>query len=159
VSDATVVGGLFVAVGAALAAGVGWLRWLAKRSESWPSVPGVVRGVEVVGGDSGGAHRKRPSERIRVTYAFSVDGRDHVGDRIAFGDALWGWTRDRAHVGWRMSRYPAGEPVTVYYDPARPDRCTLTRGPDGAPFVPFLAVAGLLVVVGWGAILGWIRVG
>jgi hypothetical protein len=150
VSDATVVGGLFVAVGAALAAGVGWLRWLATRSESWPS--------EVVSGDSG-TRRQRPSERLRVTYAFSVDGREHVGDRIAFGDALWGWTRDREHVGWRMSRYPVGAAVTVYYDPARPERCTLTRGPDGAPFGPLLAVAALLFAAGWGAILGWIRVG
>lgn len=147
-----------MAVGAALAAGVGWLHWLAQRSRSWPSVSGLVRGVEVIGGDSG-TRRQRPSERIRVTYAFSVDGREHVGDRIAFGDGLWGWTRDRAHVAWRTSRYPAGAPVTVYYDPARPGRCTLTRGSDGAPFVPFLAVAGLLFAAGWGAILGWIRVG
>jgi hypothetical protein len=159
VSDATVVGGLFVAVGAALGVGVGWLRWLGGRSRSWPSVPGVVRAVEVVGGGSDGSRRQRPSERLRVTYAFSVDGRDHVGDRIAFGDSLWDWTRDRDHLARRMSRYPVGAPVTVYHDPARPERCTLTRGPDGAPFGPFLAVAGFLFSAGWGAILGWIRVG
>lgn len=157
-SDATVVGGLLVAVGVALGAGVGWLRWLARRSASWPSAVGVVRGVEVIGGDSG-TRRQRPSERLRVTYAFSVDGRELLGDRIAFGDSLWSWTRDRQELARRMARYPAGEPVTVYYDPARPERCTLSRGPDGAPFGAFLAVAGLLFAAGWGAILGWIRVG
>jgi len=158
VSDATIVGGLFVAIGAALGAGIARLFWLATRSTSWPSVAGVVHGAEVIGGDSD-ASRRRPSERLRVTYAFSVDGRECLGDRIAFGDGLWGWTRDRAHLAGRQARYPVGAAVTVYYDPARPARCTLTRGPDGAPFGPFLALAGLLFAAGWGAILGWIRVG
>jgi hypothetical protein len=54
--------------------------------------------------------------------------------------------------------HPGGE-VTVYYDPADPSRCTLTRGTGNLPSRATFGVGAALVIVGASALPGGIKVG
>jgi hypothetical protein len=52
-------------------------------------------------------------------------------------------TEDRAQA--LVDRYPAGDPVTVYYDPAHPHASSLAAGRGPAPWGKLaLGVVGLL---------------
>jgi hypothetical protein len=47
---------------------------------------------------------------------------------------------DREASTGRRKRYPPGGDVTVWYDPRRPERCTLVKAFGDAPFYPTLSV-------------------
>lgn len=83
-----------------------------------------------------------------VAYAFKVGGQDYRGTRVSLGDISGKYAQDA------LARYPVGQMVTVFYDPADPADCVLERdAPKGAVKGCGLA---LLVVMGlvWG--LYWV---
>lgn len=79
-----------------------------------------------------------------VTYAYSVDGRRYVGDRVALGSEVD--TNVRRRAARVVAPFDPGDRVTVSYDPDAPGRSWLRERYD---FLPgFGAVAlGLLLGV------------
>jgi len=157
-TNATVLGGLLIAIGAAIAIAGGWLLLIARRSASWPSTRGHVVGAKA--DVSSGSHKSGSGTdyRVVIAYAYEVAGQRFEGHRIAFGDNLWGNARSRDEMQRRVAFYHPGREVTVYYDPASPDRCTLTAGVGNLPFNATLAVGAALAIAGAAVLLGWIRV-
>src|SRR5262252_4687530 len=86
-TDATIVGGLFVVVGCALLVGVAWLYLQAQASLSWVSTSGEVVSAER---DTDGRPAAN-SSRIIVTYSYRVGQRTFQGHRVTFGDVIWNW--------------------------------------------------------------------
>jgi len=155
-TTAAIVGNLLLFLGAALLIGAASLFHLARSSRSWASAPGRVTSSKIDRSFDMTAPM-RMDHRLLVTYEYEVDGRTLRGRRVAFGDTFWAATssRDRAE---RIGRdYPQGQAVTVFYDPAHPGRCTLTRDVEAAGFYKLLAVALGLLVVGLAVSNGQIR--
>jgi hypothetical protein len=156
-SSASVIGWLLVGTGIAVLVATSWLLVIGRRSASWPSTPGTV--VSAKGDTSSRSSRSGGTDyRVMVAYAYEVGGQRFEGHRIAFGDNLWGNARSRAEMDQRVSFYHPGREVKVYYDPASPDRCTLTPGVGNLPFNATLVIGAALVIVGASVMLGWIRV-
>lgn len=94
----------------------------ALRSLRWHGVEGAIFFTE--GGDG-----------PRLRYRYSAGGRQFSGSRVAF------------HGQPALDRYKNGQPVTVYYDPAAPDRSVLEPGPGLLGYLP-LGLGGLFFVLG-----------
>ena len=156
-TNAAVLGWLLIGIGVAVLIAAAWLLLLARRSASWPSTRGRV--VTAKGDVSSRSSRSGGSDyRVVVAYAYEVAGQRYEGHRIAFGDNLWGNASSREEMDRRVSFYHPGREVTVYYDPASPDRCTLTAGVGNLPFNATLAIGAALVIAGTALLLGWIKV-
>lgn len=117
-----------------LLAGTGLLGaglWTIGRSvmtKSWPTAPGVVVSSEIDVRDGRSDVDEVPVTTYHpaVHYAYDVDGRRYVGERITCGD--FGST----DLGGRRAvaeRYPLGSTVTVHYDPDAPQLAVLEPGP------------------------------
>ncbi|HSJ10090.1 MAG TPA: DUF3592 domain-containing protein [Longimicrobiales bacterium] len=122
--------------------------WLARRSRDWPSTVGRVLGSEV---EYDSHDLQRTHGFHRVTYEYEVDGRTLRGRRVRFGGWLNASPRD---AGLTVIRYRPGTPVSVRYDPRRPQLCTLER--RMSRLVPwFLAIGLFMTLAIFGALLGW----
>jgi hypothetical protein len=123
----TALGGLWIVLVAAAGAGAlyaGLPRFRAARqARGWPKAPGRIlssRETSSVVPDSADMY----SPQIR--YEYVVDGRTYTGSRVSFAiDSSY----SRSRVQATLQRYPAGQEVTVRYDPADPSRCCLQSGP------------------------------
>lgn len=99
-------------------AGVGWAAWRSHTAATWPVSRGQVRDLSI-----------RRSERdhsygLTVRYAYSVDGAEYIGTRVAFGFS--GRTKETvARIYRRLKRSTS---VEVRYNPAKPSQCSLTYG-------------------------------
>ena len=100
--------------GVALLALALWLRRRAAQCAHWPSVDGMVLESRV-----DDAHLEFMKPVLR--YQYTVDGRRYVGFRVAFS----GYGVSRQAMARLIEPYPAGRPVRVYYDPARPASAVL----------------------------------
>jgi len=138
-----------VILGAALsfASSVRGLR-LARASARWPTVAGTVTAADVIEEEIEETNNERSViRRIRryqvdLRYAYQVGKRDFVGTA-----ENWGWTgiyglRELAEKA--AGRYAPGQPVTVYYDPARPGNAVLEPGNRKGSMAPlvFSVLAG-----------------
>jgi hypothetical protein len=97
-------------------------------SEQWPTVDGFVTESTVVAFNDGRRQRFRPV----VRYRYTVAGRCHDGDRVAW-DGMAGF---RKYTAARrvLDRYRAGNSIAVHHDPRRPDVAVLQPGqPIGMP--------------------------
>ncbi len=110
--------------------GPGFLIWLAPklleeyRSNSWPAVDGEIVGH--VAKPTGKKDGNRSTYIGRAQYRYVVDGQTHTSDMTNFVNGP-----PRPDVGEALadvSRYPVGESVTVYYDPAAPGTAVLENG-------------------------------
>ncbi|CAN1724211.1 DUF3592 domain-containing protein [Hyphomicrobium sp. 1Nfss2.1] len=113
------------------------------RATSWPSTEGKV--IEA-GFDTFRTHSIVDSlptrvivHRPRILYAYKVGGNRYQGERISLG--VYKHASLKFLVGSEVSRYRAGENVTVYYDPENPARAVLTRTDVRPPML--LALAAL----------------
>lgn len=153
----TIIGTLFLLLGAALFLGVAWLFVLARGSLHWAATQGLVTSSKVDSTfESTGSYRK--SHRLVLTYQYTVDGTTLTGHRIQFGDAFWSSTRSPEMAERLRRKYSGGQEVTVHYDPARPGRCTLIRNVEPKPYYLLFAVALGLVAAGVAVLAGMIRV-
>ena len=90
------------------------------------------------------------SYRPFVRYRYSIDGTEHVGDRVGF--MVWG-SSDPGMAEEIVARYPVGATVTAWADPDEPGEAVLTTTADGFPpivilfLTPFHCIAGGLIVV------------
>ena len=91
-----------------------WLRARAAQSRQWPSVEGTVLESRV-----DDAHLEFMKPVLRYRYA--VEGRSHVGFRVAFS----GYGVSRRAMADLVRPYAVGQAVRVFYDPARPASAVL----------------------------------
>lgn len=91
-------------------------------SWKWPSVEGTVLKSFVLGTGGG-------SSMPSVEFQYDVSGKTYQSESIWMGHAVGLPGRERSEAVVR--RYPVGERVTVFYDPANNERAVLERGVHG----------------------------
>lgn len=114
---------------------------LARESQAWPTVAGVVQSSQVERQRT----RSLMQHCLKVRYAYEVCGRTYEGDTLAFGPR---WFVDETKVEQLARKYPARAAVRVHVDPSAPDNAVLETSEDlarqadwriwinlGAPFV------------------------
>jgi len=96
----------------------------ARNSNNWPSVEGeiVSSSIGTRKGGEGGIYYEP-----LITYSYNVEGRDYQGNRVFIGHDLaydFGkkWTEEK------VSNYPIGTNMAVYYDPDSPELAVLEPG-------------------------------
>jgi hypothetical protein len=143
---------LLIALGIVWMAGFAFLHFRAvgkaKASETWPTTIGKIVSSEVrveESRDDDGATWYNPV----VAYSYSAAGRTIEGSRIRFANMRRGSQRKAEQV---LASYQAGGPVTVRYNPEKPDEAVLETQKPG-PLYLVLALGGL-VFVAVGLILG-----
>ena len=120
----------------------------ARASETWPTAMGKVSRSEVIveeDKDGEGSTWYNPV----VAYSFNVAGATVQGSRIRFANMRRGSRKKAEEI---LARYPAGETVTVRYNPEKPSEAVLESQKPG-PLYLVMALAGLIfVAVGllWG---------
>lgn len=145
---ALVVGGLWLALSAVRRVG------LAKhRSQSWPSVPGVVLKSSKREANFGSEKSRNPrgnSHLLEFEYEYVVNGETYRSSSpLFFG--LYQYDDIEAFI----SRFPAGIEVSVYYDPESPSRAVIDRSLPGKSGQHEIWFGVLLVVAGMSLL--WIR--
>lgn len=119
-------------------------RELAVASESWPSVTGRVL--------SSAVRRSGRTRRARVRYAYKVRGKELIGTRIRYLEQVTlEWASTTA------SRYRAGTPVAVYYDPAEPRESVLEPGRRNVAFLAIALSDALVLALAVGATFAAVR--
>ena len=125
-----------------------WHQAMARDSQAWPTVAGVIQASRV--------ERRRTRSLMQhcleVHYAYEVGGRTYENSVLAFAPR---WFADEAQVQRLARKYPAMGAVQVHVDPSAPDNAVLETSEDfarqadwriwinlGAPFVGAL-IAGL----------------
>jgi predicted RND superfamily exporter protein len=99
----------------------------AKATESWPAVKGTIissRVSELDRGEQGKFHI--PS----ISYSYEVNGREHQSSAIDARVSPWKIKKSRKSVEKRISKYPPGEMVNVYYNPESTGEAVLEPGAD-----------------------------
>ena len=134
------VGVIFIGIGAALVIFGLRARRKAQAAQNWPSVQGVVSAARI------DAHSGRygPSYLPVIVYDYTVAGTPLQGSQIRF-NPVGGAHR---HAEETLARYPAGSPVTVFYNPNDLNESVLERD------VPGILVGGIL-----GAVMGLVGLG
>jgi hypothetical protein len=106
---------IFIALG-------GKLREL-REARRWPETTGKVIATRVKSLRKGyGRGETRVSNQPLVHYEYTVGGRTYRCSRVSVAEEV-----DGAELRAILKRYPVGKAVTVYYDPARPERTLLER--------------------------------
>jgi hypothetical protein len=93
-------------------------------SRRWVRAEGRILSSRVVGIDEG--HRQIKSAAPIVRYEYNAAGAWRRGDLVRWDGFTYG-----AAIAARQ-RYSAGQQVTVWYDPARPERAVLEPGASAA---------------------------
>jgi hypothetical protein len=98
----------------------------------WPTTPGTMVASSIASEDIGtyfgrSRNSRMHENRLHLTYAFAVDGRQYMGSRW---NALPPSSNQATHAVLR--RYAPGTGVTVHYDPRDPSAAVLdTSAPIG----------------------------
>lgn len=126
-----------------------WLlrSWLhARASQRWRTTPG-----RIVSATRKELRGRPPQYLTRVSYAYTVDGREYESGSIRFADQ--GSFND-AEAQAILDRYKPGTEVTVHYDPARPSRAVLEPFLDAKSFL--LGVGLTACSVAFTALIVWV---
>jgi hypothetical protein len=108
----------------------------ARASASWPSAQGqIVNSYVSHSTDSEGGDSYSPE----VTFEYTVNDQRYQDTRIKFGENSYSSNNRAQEV---VNRYPIGQTVAVYYDPAEPETAVLEPG----------VTSGSYIVIGIGAI-------
>lgn len=114
----------------------------------WPTVQGVVTRSELKTLGSGDVRFYQPI----IEYTYTVDQREHTGDRLRFG--IESLEEDREQVEATLADYPLGAGVLVHYRPSNPGCAALKAGLDGKETLDtlrnvsiFLGLIGLVLCV------------
>jgi hypothetical protein len=132
----------------------------ADASQSWPSAVGQVIEAEVQHGTSTDSEGDRnDSYTPHIRYIYQINGADYSGDKISFGFVIGYGSESKARA--ILMKYPVGQQVTVFYDPADPGKAVLERKAGGSTVgiilgIVFLAVAFCIACPAMIAIpMGW----
>ncbi len=116
--------------------------------QTWQSAPGAVINAEIYSytqWKEGVQHRYYAP---RVTYRYTVNGRQYEGDRVNLA-AESAWNRPGL-AERKLQKYPVGATVTVYYNPKAPGESALERYITNALLIWLLAL-GLFALSAWSA--------
>lgn len=130
---------------ALLLAGIGWYQGRgARAAKSWSETQGEVMegAVEkyLTSSSEGGT---MTAYRARIIYAYRLNGRDYVGDRLNFGGEVHSSIKSLAEN--KVKQFPTGAKVTVFYDPQNPNEAALERS---APASRLMYVIAAVMLVG-----------
>lgn len=120
-----------------------------KRAAAWPTAPGTVRTSEVARSRTVShdhrTHRRRTTTTVypNVVYAYTVDGVEHVGERVRFGSVRGDVASQ--HV---VNTYPVGSTPAVHYNPEKPGEAVLELTGGGGTGCLFWALIAMGVFVG-----------
>lgn len=124
-----------------------------KASASWPAIPGQIVSSRIIEETERRRDEDDGRERISTTYrpdirfAYRVGDNDYAADTWKLGAIMGSGSPKYAEKV--VGRFAAGQSVTVYYDPARPDVAVLDpANRDGASlpliFATAFGLAGVL---------------
>jgi hypothetical protein len=102
-----------------------WNQARARASEAWPTVPGVVETSKV-------EQRLTKSGifyKLALSYRYDVDGNGYEGDTAQFGPRR---VTAQELIEELAQKYPAGQKVTVHYDPDDPATAVLETSDEMA---------------------------
>ena len=120
----------------------GWLGLrLVRRAGGWPTTPGRILTSDITTVDRLG----RDSFLPRLRYRYTVDGTEYQGSRLSF--RIYTYPHRAILAAYH---YPAGDLVTVHYNPAAPDRSVLDLDVGPRPWVHITLGAALCVIGGGG---------
>ena len=112
---------------------------------AWPSAPGWIVQSTVTtsftrgSDDSPDSYTYSPS----VVYQYSINGQTFQGTRITYAGQGYG-TPAKAQAA--LAPYPAGQPVNVFFNPARPHESVLAAGKTSG--VMLMVLGALILAVG-----------
>ena len=81
----------------------------------------------------------------RVRFRYHVEGKEFVGKRVFFGDSL---NSTASVIERRISKYPKGMEVSVFYDPIHPRSAVLEPGLKGADWVAGTIIPMMFGIIG-----------
>lgn len=139
--------------------------WEIREASRWPETSGKVLASRVR------SRKNEPSDpgynfgdtevtnEPFVEYEYTVGGRKYRCSRITIGEKIAGTELEEV-----LGRYPVGKAVTVFYDPARPERALLERTlPMGMMaqglgcLMAFFVGGPLIAALLYFNALGWLR--
>ncbi|MCA9287690.1 MAG: DUF3592 domain-containing protein [Phycisphaerales bacterium] len=138
----SVIGAIFALAGLGMLIRV---QLVGAAARTWHATDGIIRHatLQLQRGSGGDASHVWG---VDIVYDYLVGDRDYVGQRISpTGDVA---TSLRASMQAKIAPFQAGTIVPVYYDPARPDRCCLTRHADGTGLALAFLLGGLVFTIG-----------
>lgn len=109
-------------------------------SRDWETTKGRI--LDIAYKEKGDPENLTKKYVIFVSYRFSVNGRDYIGDKYQIDDPYESF---RDAVDLIVKKYPKGSLVSVYYDPQHPERCYLFR--ENAWWTYFCFIFGLFCFV------------
>ena len=113
-----------------------------KASRSWPVCQGTVISSDIEQESKIDSSKKKTvNYRACVVYSYSVNGKTFISNRIAFETYSTSQKRKALTI---VNRYPAGEIITVYYDPANPNSAILEKGTGNTVYPAIVIVIGCL---------------
>lgn len=118
----------------------------AQAAQNWPTTSGVIESsrVDVHTSTDSDGHRSTTYKPV-VSYRYQLMGLEYMGDRIAFGANTFKLSKSEEII----RRYPVGQPVTVHYNPDKPQDSVLEAVAHGgvASLVIGIILAGVGVVL------------
>ena len=120
-SDAMILIGVLIIFGLVFG-GFGAYKYnIGKESSTWPSETCKITYSNI---DS--KHVDSKTEyKANVKYSFTIDGKEYKGDQVTSSDVYF---KTMSNARELLDKYPIGSEVSVYYDPADPDRAVLETG-------------------------------
>jgi hypothetical protein len=119
----------------------------AKRSRTWPTVPGIItkaRVDRVISTHDGAEYR---SYRPGLEYSYVVDGKRYHHSRICYGTGIY-QTAFPSYARRVIGKYQEGMVVTVSHDPSAPANAVLEPGRVGSEHAfsaaLFISISGLV---------------
>ncbi len=124
----------------------------ARKSTAWPVVQGIVTRSEVFTRSSTSVGRGQAVSMTvqeyypAVCYEYDVEGQRYRSKRIIFFPTNY----TRADAEAAVARYTVGQPVTAYYNPAKPQIAVLEPGlgPNAGHYYKGYVIGAMFVVVG-----------
>jgi Protein of unknown function (DUF3592) len=112
-----------------------------KASASWPAIPGQIVSSKIIeeterDRDDDGRERESTTYRPDIRFAYRAGDNDYTTDTWKLG-AIMGSGSPKYAEGV-IGRYAAGQSVTVYYDPARPDVAVLEPANRDGAWMPLI---------------------
>ncbi|MGR2682822.1 DUF3592 domain-containing protein [Chromobacterium haemolyticum] len=112
----------------------------------WRNAPGHVESSRMLVVSSA-EHPDQLYWQPHVQYLYTVRGQVYHSDRLfAVDNALPG---DRSNADDLTRRFPAGKPITVYYNPRSPAESVLIKGGDSDIGSAKFILAALSALFGW----------
>lgn len=110
-----------------------------EQAKIWPTASGKIIASEVVNQED----RKGNPYSAKIQFAYNVNGRDYVSDKISFGE--FGY-RDAQYSQMMVNKYSLNQKVNVYYSPQNPEEGVLEFNEAGIYF--FMAGGAIFFLAG-----------